>query len=103
MASGTKRGNAVKVVLVIRRGGGLLCREARKFRVPEVGEALTLVDEGEATDQAGRVELVVPGPKGVPYVYGGAWGQEVEESELDALGFRTCGKAELAVLQEAVG
>jgi hypothetical protein len=98
---GSKGG--VRVVLVIQRGGELLCREARKFRIPEIGEALTLVDEGETTDQAGRVELVVPGPKGMPYVYGGAWGQEVEPSELDKLGFKACGKAELAVLEEAVG
>jgi hypothetical protein len=90
-------------VLVVRRGGELLCREARKFRVPEIGEALTLVDEGQTADQAGRVELVVPGPKGTPYVYGGAWGQEVTESELDKLGFTRCGKAELAVLEDAVG
>jgi hypothetical protein len=95
--------SGVKVVIVIQRGGALLCREARKLRVPEVGQALTLVDEGEVAEHAGQVELVVPGPKGVPYVYGGAWGQEVDESELRKLGFRACGKGALEVLELAVG
>jgi hypothetical protein len=92
-----------KVVLVIQRGGELLCREAKKFKVPEVGEAMTLVDEGDEAAVAGQVALVVPGPKDLPYVYGGAWGQEVDDAELDRLGFRPCRKAELEVLEEAVG
>jgi hypothetical protein len=95
--------SGVKVVIVIQRGGALLCREARKARVPEVGQALTLLDEGEDAEHAGQVELVVPGPKGVPYVYGGAWGQEVEDSELRRLGFRACAKGAIEVLEQAVG
>jgi hypothetical protein len=95
--------SSVRVVIVIRRGEALLCRTARKFRVPEVGEALTLVDEGEPSDVAGRVELVVDGPGGRPYVYGGAWGQEVDDAELDRLGFSECRKSELDALEAAVG
>jgi hypothetical protein len=103
MAARKDRDGTVAVILVIQRGGTLLCREARKFKVPDIGEALTLVDEGEVTERAGRVELVVPGPRSVPYVYGGAWGQEIDESELKELGFKTCGEAELEVLEQAVG
>lgn len=90
-------------MLVIQRGDQLLCRQATKFKVPEVGEALTLVDEGDEAEVAGRVALVLSGPKDLPYVYGGAWGQEVDDKRLKELGFRPCGKADLAVLEDAVG
>jgi hypothetical protein len=102
-SSPKKASGSVRVILVIQRGGQLLCRQATKFKVPEVGEALTLVDEGEEAEVAGRVALVLPGPKDLPYIYGGAWGQEVDDDRLAELGFKPCGKSDLAVLEDAVG
>ena len=44
----------MKVVLVVDRAGELLCRQAEKSAVPEVGQAFTIEDEGETSGDNAR-------------------------------------------------
>ena len=80
----------MRVVLVVDRAGELLCREADKAAVPQVGDAFTIEDEGEAPEFSSMVEAVAAGPKGRPLVYGGAWPHDPEDKRLKRRGFRAC-------------
>ena len=92
----------MKVVLVVDRAGELLCREAQRAAVPEVGQAFTVEDEGDAPEFSSTVEAVARGPRGVPFVYGGAWPHEPEDKNLKRHGFRTCRAAERQLVEEAL-
>lgn len=80
----------MKVVLVVDRGGELLCREADKAAVPHVGDAFTIEDEGETPEFSSTVEAVATVPKGKPLIYGGAWPHDPEDKRLKRRGFRAC-------------
>ncbi|RPH36546.1 MAG: hypothetical protein EHM90_01745 [Chloroflexi bacterium] len=79
-----------KVVLVVDRGGKLLCREAEKIGVPEVGEAFTIEDEGDPPEFSSTVEAVASGSKGRPLIYGGPWPHDPADKLLKRRGFRAC-------------
>ena len=89
----------MKVILVVDRGGELLCREADKSAVPQVGDAFTIEDEGESSQFSSTVEATTSGPNGTPLVYGGAWPHDPEDTRLKRRGFRACRSAE----QERIG
>ena len=89
----------MKVVLVVDRAGELLCRQAEKSAVPEVGQAFTIEDEGETSEFSSTVEAVAKGPKGVPLVYGGAWPHDPEDQSLKRHGFRKCQAAEREAIE----
>ncbi len=80
----------MKVILVVDRAGELLCRQAERAAVPEVGQAFTIEDEGDAPEFSSSVEAVAEGPKGISLVYGGAWPHDPDDKNLKKHGFRAC-------------
>jgi hypothetical protein len=92
----------MKIVLVVDRGGELLCREAQRAAVPEVGQAFTIGDEGDAPEFSSTVEAVAAGPKGTPLVYGGAWPHDPADKNLKRHGFRACQAKERELIESAL-
>lgn len=80
----------MRVVLVVDRAGELLCREADKAAVPQVGDAFTIEDEGATPEFSSMVEAVAARPRGGPLIYGGAWPHDPEDKRLKRRGFRAC-------------
>jgi hypothetical protein len=89
----------VKVILVVDRAGVLLCRQADKAAVPEVGGAFTIEDEGETPEFSSTVEAVTEDSKGTPLVYGGPWPHDPEDKLLKRHGFRACQAGERDVVE----
>jgi hypothetical protein len=92
----------MKVVLVVDRAGELLCRDAQRAAVPEVGQAFTIEDEGDTPEFSSTVEAVAEGPKGTPLVYGGGWPHDPEDKNLKRHGFRACQAKERELIESAL-
>ena len=92
----------MKVVLVVDRSGELLCREADKAAVPQVGDAFTIEDEGETPEFSSTVEAVASVTKGRPLIYGGAWPHDPDDKRLKRRGFRACRTKERNMIEAAL-
>ena len=84
---------------MVDRAGELLCRQAERAAVPEVGQAFTIEDEGDTPEFSSSVEAVAEGAKGAPLVYGGAWPHDPEDKNLKRHGFRPCHAKERELIE----
>jgi hypothetical protein len=92
----------MKVMLVVDRAGALLCRPADRAKVPEVGQAFTIEDEGDEPTHASSVLAVASGPNRTPLVYGGPWPHNPDDPELKRHGFKPCSAEEREKVQAAL-
>lgn len=92
----------MKVVLAVHRADQLLCRQAERSALPEVGQAFTIEDEDEQPEFASRVEALVTGVQ-TPIVYGGDWPHDPEDRTLKRHGFQPCADAVRTAVLAAIG
>ncbi len=92
----------MKVTLVVDRAGVLLCRPAERAKLPEVGQAFTIEDEGDEATYASSVLAVGTGPNRTPLVYGGPWPHQPDDPELKRHNFRPCSPEEREKIEAAI-